>query len=233
MTMQGPLGPTKRHIQKHWIAPMLPMVVRRSMRRGLTGVWWRSDKDPTLPDGPVLLLGNHHSWWDLYLAGWLTQHLDRPMVGLMNPERLASFPFFETYGAVPADRPRPFVRRVRDGAVGVVFPEAGVRRPGQVVLTKLELERIERLGCLTNAPYVPLAIRVLMRGGQQPEAYLWLGGLHHESDAAIERLNAMLSDIEDATNHADPEQPLQGFELAFQGRPSTHESAARWSRWWR
>ncbi len=233
MTAPGPVAAFKRHIQTRWIAPLIPMVARGSMRRGLAGVWWKGDERPWLPDGRVLLIANHHSWWDLYLVWWFTHRLERPMVGLMNPERLASFPFFGHHGAVPADQPRPFVRGVRAGATGIVFPQAGLQAPGPVVLSPAQAERTERLVRLTQAAVVPLAIRVLLRGGQHPEAYLWAGPPFQQSNAALERLNAMLSSFEQSAADVDPEQPLPGFDAAFQGRQPTHKTAGRLSRWWR
>lgn len=212
---------------------MLPAVVRHAMRRGLAGIWFKSEEGKRLPASPVVAVANHHSWWDLYLAWWFAQTTGRPLAGLMNPQRLEAFPFFEQHGAIPADKPQRFVRRVRAGDVGLVFPEAAVQPAGAVTLTPEQQRRTGRLVELSRATAVPVAMRVLMRGAEHPEAYVWLGAPCKDVAAAVDRLNGMLKHIDENHAETDPETALPGFSLALQGRRPAHEAAGRWSGWWR
>ena len=203
------------------IAQVLPWIIRRSLRRGLHGVYARGAWD-TLPKGGVLLAANHHSWWDPYLAWFIGQKLKRPLSGLMLPETVARFPFFRRHGALATFEVREALRRLRRGEVLIIFPEGALRAAGQV-------ERLEPgltfLAERARVPVYPLAVRVVMRGAEHPEAFLLLGEAVSPSGVQA-ALNALLATLDAELAAADPEAPLPGFTLWSGGARSTHERAA-------
>lgn len=230
MAMRGsrphPRTPGKRLVQRG-IAAFLPGILRRSLRRGLSGVWMRGDVH-ALPSGSIIL-ANHHSWWDGYLVWWLAHRRGVPLAVLMDDANLAAFPFFEFLGAIPASQPRRFLRALDRGALGIVFGEAAVQPPGPVRTVQPGAERLSRLA---GVPVHPLAIRVVMRGMQHPEAYLWLGPPSRHADDAVAWLQKTLAHVDDAALQEDPEVPLAGFTLAVRGAASPDRVAGRFQGWW-
>lgn len=210
------------------IAATLPWLIRRSLRRGLSGVWVRGDL-PAIQPGTVLA-ANHHSWWDAYLAWLIARRLELPLAALMSDEQLERFPFFEAHGAIPRRRPRELVRRLETGALGMVFPEGELRPAGQPGVLA---PGAARLAEMAGAPLRPIAVRVVLRGAQHPEAYLSLGPIvegHRELDAALRRELAALDRDLAAT---DPETVPVGFESWVAGARSPDRRARRFERWWR
>ena len=155
-----------------WIARSLPFIIRRSLRKGLHAVWGRGDW-AALPTGGVILAANHHSWWDAYLAWLVMQRSKREASGIMRAAQLETFPFFRHLGAVSDQEVREVLRRLERGHLLVIFPEGALGQAGEVG----ELHRgVAFLARRAEVPIFPLAIRVVMRGAQQPEAVLRLGG---------------------------------------------------------
>lgn len=210
------------------IAATLPWLIRRSLRRGLSGVWARGDLASVRPG--TMLAANHHSWWDAYLAWLVARRLELPLAALMSDEQLARFPFFEAHGAIPRRRPRELVRRLEQGALGMVFPEGELRPAGPPGVLA---PGAARLAALAGAPLRPIAVRVVLRGGQRPEAYLALGPVvesHVELEAALHRELAALDRDLAAT---DPEVVPSGFVSWVDGARSPDRRARRFERWWR
>ncbi|MDZ7707589.1 MAG: 1-acyl-sn-glycerol-3-phosphate acyltransferase [Trueperaceae bacterium] len=210
------------------IAATLPWLIRRSLRGGLSGVWARGELTAVRPG--TVLAPNHHSWWDAYLAWLVARRLGLPLAALMSDEQLARFPFFEAHGAIPRRRPRTLVRRLELGAVGIVFPEGRLRPAGQPGVLD---PGAARLAEMAGAPLRPLAIRVVLRGAQHPEAYLSIGPVvegHDELDAALRR---ELATLDRDLSETDPEAVPDGFEIWMAGARSPDRRARRFERWWR
>gem|GEM_PF-747171 len=213
------------------IALLLPTLVRRSVRRDLAGVWGDWPDPP--PARGAIVIANHHSWWDGYIAWLLTQRAGRPFAVLVDDVTLDRYPFFERLGALPRRALRAAVRRVRDGAWLFVFPEGELGassrlapfEPGAGVLSRL-----------AQVPIQPLAWRVAVRAGQYPEVYVRAGAplapgstaaqQHAAVAALLDRLDA------DMRETANPANALPGYTLWFAGRSSAHERAGRWRHWW-
>lgn len=234
MSVPGPAGvaQTLRARGTVWIqrgiAATLPWLARRALRRGLSGVWARGELASVRPG--TMVAANHHSWWDAYLAWLVARRLDLPLAALMSDEQLARFPFFEVHGAIRRTRPRELVRRLQDGALGMVFPEGELRPAGPPGVLA---PGAARLAEMAGAPLRPLAIRVVLRGAQHPEAYLSFGpvvGGHDELDVALRRELAAL-DRRLADTH--PEAVPSGFETWIAGARSPDRRARRFERWWR
>ncbi|WMT56096.1 carotenoid biosynthesis protein [Truepera radiovictrix] len=206
------------------IARCLPWIIRRSLRRGLHGVYARGPWG-ALPKGGFILAANHHAWWDPYLAWFIGRRLGRPLSGLMLDATVERFPFFRAHGALKTTEVREALRRLARGEVLILFPEGVLRPPGQVSRTRPGVLYLARRA---GVPVVPLAIRVTVRGAQHPEALLSVGAPLEATDAAALEgaLNALLGDLDDLLRRAEAEQPPPGFTAWLGGAKSTHERAA-------
>ena len=202
------------------IARALPWIVRRSLRRGLHGVYARGAWD-ALPNG-VLLAANHHSWWDPYLGWLLGRTLNRSLSGLMRAETLTRFPFFREQGAISTTEVREALKRLRAGEDLMIFPEGALRAAGEV---KDVEPGLAFFAARARVPVYPVALRVTMRGAEHPEAFLLLGDATPPEQIAG-ALNTLLETLEAELSAADPEAPLPGFVTWSGGARSTHERTA-------
>jgi 1-acyl-sn-glycerol-3-phosphate acyltransferase len=217
---------------ERWIARALPFVVRRSLKTNLRGVWLQG----RLGEGAHVVAANHHSWWDGYLL-WLLLR-PRPFALIMDDEQLDRFPFFRHHGLIGRSEAREALRRLERGDTLAIFPEGELRPPGHV--TGLH-EGAAFFAKATGAPLVPLAVRVVMRGAQLPEAYLSIGPPLDSAQLTRKALTqelagtlkGLLHELDDKVLEHDPEAPLPGFSLLLPGRGSTHERVAWLERLWR
>ncbi|WP_295403339.1 lysophospholipid acyltransferase family protein [Meiothermus sp.] len=218
--MRGELRPT------HWLLRLgFHLLFRRSLRRGLRGVWIRGG----LPGGACVLASNHHSWWDSYLLPVLLSRSGRPFRVVVGEARLREFPFFRYLETVPANRPREALRALGRGEVLVLFPEGELRPPG--ALGELRPGAVW-LARKAGVQVVPVASRVVLRGHEFPEAYLVFGEpVEPELDLLGRALGEALGLLDDLVRTSPAEEPLPGFSLALPGRRSTHERMARWGAW--
>ncbi|AFZ68069.1 lysophospholipid acyltransferase family protein [Deinococcus peraridilitoris] len=176
-------------------------LIRRTVRRDLRGVWLRG----ALPPGGAVLALNHHSWWDGYVLAEVCWTFGRRPSVLMNDEQLARFAFFRALGVLGTRELRPAVRRARAGEWLWIFPE-GRLTPGPAVV---ELQPgAAWLARAAGVPLVPVALRVVLRGHQHPEAYLRIG----TPTADLTRgLASELSLLDQELTGSDPEWPLAGY----------------------
>jgi len=212
------------------IATVIPWIIRRSLRRGLAGIHALGDLNGLR--GGTILAPTHHSWWDAYLAWYLAQRADAPLAALMDDAQLARFPFFRHHGAIDASRPRELVRRVKGGALGVVFPEGRLRPPGPPGPLAPGAVRLARLA---DAPLRPVALRVVVRGLQHPDAFAAIGPVVRDDDELrtvlhdeVARLDAFLADCDPEAippgvvtwmrGVASPDRRGQGFERLWSER---------------
>ena len=221
---------------ERWIIRTMPFIIRRSLRRGLHGVYTRGDWD-ALPGSGYIIAANHHAWWDGYLA-WLTQQrVAQPLSGMMGEAQLSRFRFFRRMGVISQKEVREALRRLERGEVLFVFCEGRVRPTGNVQ----EVEAgVAFLAQRANVPIYPLALRTVLRGSQHPEAFMVLGErLEPGADRAAlseevkANLNALLQEIERTLQSADPEAPPPGFEAWLTGPKSFHERMSWVARLWR
>jgi Acyltransferase len=193
--------------------------LRLTVRGGLAGVWVRG----RLPADPVVWAANHHSWWDPFIAGELLTGAGRRMVLLADPGNLRRYQFARRIGAVGTDEMRTALAAVRHGAVLVVYPE------GQ--LLPLGLPGPFAPGAAWSAARAParlcsVAVRVLLRGGQHPEAYVSFSEVDADGhpQAVTERLHERLRDdlagVDRLNARIEPRQPLPGFTRVVRGRRS-------------
>ena len=213
------------------IAWYMPQAVRSAVRRDLAGVWHHGAGPPG-PGGAVVV-ANHHSWWDGYLAWLVAARQGRPFAVLVDDATLERYPFFRRVGAVGVGELRAAVRRAAAGDWLFVFPEGrlgpthelGPFAPGAATIARL-----------AGVPVLPMAWRVVMRGQQYPEVYLRRGAALPAGagpEAQRSAVAALLDDVDRDLGRAfDAEAPVPGYALLFGGRRSKQERVARWRRWW-
>ena len=207
--------------------------LRMTVRGGLAGVWVRG----RLPAGPVVWAANHHSWWDPFIAGTLVAAAGHRMVMLADVANVQRYGFARRIGVVGTDEPRAALAAVRGGATLVIYPEGRLLPagpPGPLAL-----------GAAWSAARAParlcsVAVRVLVRGRQYPEAYVVFsdvdasGPLPEVTGRLRARLREDLAGVDQLSAHAEPRQPLPGFTLVVRGRRSWDQrvdAAREWLPW--
>ncbi len=74
----------------------------------------------------------------------------------------------------------------------------------------------------TGAAICPVVMRTVMRGGQYPDMMIDIGNVITEPSLLPAALNKQLASLDKAVHESDPEAPVPGFELWFQGQRSFH-----------
>ncbi|GGS28103.1 1-acyl-sn-glycerol-3-phosphate acyltransferase [Deinococcus knuensis] len=197
-----------------WATWLLSRSVSRSVRGALGGVWVRGP----VPAGGAVLAPNHHSWWDGYVLREAALWAGSGFAVLMGARQLSRFPFLRRVGAVRADEVRAGVRRARVGWL-VVFPEGAVQPAGPLRAVQPGAAWIAGAA---GVPLVPVALRVVMRGAQAPEAFVRFGW--PVTGAALEdALQRELAALDAELLDSDPEAPPAGYLRAVPGRASRSE----------
>ncbi len=215
------------------MARLAPWLIARSLHRGLHAVWsWGEWKE--LPQDGLIVASNHHSWWDGYLVWLVIRKTGRPASVLMGSEQLRRFRFFSHLGAISHKAPHVALRRLRRGHMLFIFPEGALRPRGS--LDEIQ-PGLDFLAVKAQTPVYPLALRVVMRGAQHPEAFLGFGDPIPPSEGVGEvfrtRMNSMLHELDRRIADADPEGVPYGVQICFRGRGSVHERASWLERWWK
>lgn len=200
----------------------LDRLVRRSVQTGLHGVWVRG----ALPDGGAVIAPSHQSWWDGYVLYDICCRVGQPYTVLMTTRQLDRFPFLRRLGALPDRQVRSALRAAQAGRWVVVFPEGRLQPSGAPGPLQPGAGWLARTAAV---PLVPVALRVAMRGQQQPEAYLRFGAATTPAQlgSALARELALLDgELDDS----DPEQPLAGYLRLSRPKGSQNERLAEWGR---
>jgi 1-acyl-sn-glycerol-3-phosphate acyltransferase len=202
--------------------PAMLAALRLTVRGGLAGVWVRG----RLPAGPVVWAATHHSWWDPFIAGAVIAGAGRRMTMLADVANVRRYGFARHIGVVGTDQPRTALAAARAGAVLVVYPEGRLLPAGPPAPLA---PGAAWFAARAPARLCSVAVRVLMRGRQYPEAYAVFsevdagGPLPVVTERLRERLRADLDDVDQLTAHAEPGQPLPGFTRVVRGRRSWDE----------
>ncbi len=191
------------------------------VRRGLRGVWVRGE----LPASAAIWAANHHSWWDGFVAAAVLRERHRPAALLMDGANLDAFRFMRSAGVISAQRPRQALQVLREGRVLVVFPEGELCTPGPL---RVAARGAAWLGRQAPAAVVPVAVRVISRGHQYPEAFVDISAEVAPADLPA-ALAARLRALDAAISSGDPRLPVPGFRCAVKGRASWDERISRWA----
>ncbi|WP_143822579.1 carotenoid biosynthesis protein [Mycetocola reblochoni] len=225
------------------VLALRPRLIRLTLARSTEGDL-RRRLDAVAVAGPVpsgaVIASTHGSWWDGSILAWLADREDRPLTVLMSAAQLDRMPFLRTAGALDESELRGFAERARAEAASgdgwaVLFPEGALRTgPGVGALGAGAAWAAERSG----APLVPLAVRVVLRGGQRPEAYLRFGepvtpgATRAETTRALHTaMGALLTAVDAELDATDPEELPNGYTVVLRGsgRAADDDRAAvRW-----
>ncbi|ULR39937.1 lysophospholipid acyltransferase family protein [Thermus sp. NEB1569] len=188
----------------------------RSLKGSLRGVYLRGE----VPQGPLVLALNHHSFFDGHLVWLLGKLYRRPTSLLVAEENLKGFLVLKLAGALEAGRIREALRRLRRGEWVALFPEGALVYPGPLrPLRRGAGWLAERAG----VPLLPVALRVVLRGFEQPEAFLWMGSpLAPEEDLAG-ALGGLLEGLDALLAQTHPREVPEGFRQVLRGRRSLEE----------
>ena len=189
------------------------------VRGGLRGVWVRG----RLPEGPVVWAANHHSWWDGFLAASVLRADGRTPALLMDAENLAQFGFLRRAGVVATSQPRAALAALRRDAVLIVFPEGELRAAGPLGPVH---SGAQWLAAHAPATLVAVAVRVVARGHQWPEAYVDIADVA-TGETLADVLAGLLGGLDAELLAADPRIPLPDFDLVVPGRHSWDERITR------
>ncbi|RTG98031.1 1-acyl-sn-glycerol-3-phosphate acyltransferase [Thermus scotoductus] len=205
----------------------------RFLKALVEGIFWRSLRNNLrsvyllgeLPPYPLVLVMNHHSFYDGHLVWFLGQLAGKPTSLLIAEENLRSFPILSLVGALEANRLREALRRLNRGEWVAVFPEGrmgypgplGPLRPGALWLAKK-----------AGTPLLPVATRVVLRGFEQPEAFILMGKPLPPEVSLEERLGELLTQLDQILRNTHPRQIPEGFREVLRGRRSLEERVQPW-----
>ena len=193
----------------------MPWLIQRSLRRGLHGVYLRTDGQALA--ATALLTANHHSWWDGYLVWLLRERLQARMGLIMRAAQLDRFRFFRPMGVFSDREVRQAIHRLKHGESVVIFAEGQLCPPGVVREIRPGSAFLARKA---QVPIQPLALRVVVRGAQHPEAFISLGPVLPATASAeqiVAAINHELAQIEQSIAHSDPEQMPPGYTCWLAG----------------
>lgn len=172
-----------------------------------------------LPVAPVIWAGNHHSWWDAFVAATVLRSENHPFTLVMDAENLKSFGFLKPLALVPSDRPREGLTALRDGRTLIILPEGELLGPGPMRPLHRGAGWFHQH---TGAPLVPVSLRVVFRGQQHAEALVDIGAPVAPNELA-EAMSAQLTALDQLIATADPREPIPGFRQVLSGRRSFDE----------
>jgi 1-acyl-sn-glycerol-3-phosphate acyltransferase len=171
----------------------------------------------------LVLALNHHSFYDGHLAWLLSRRMGRRMSLLVAEENLRAFPVLALAGALEAGQLREALRRLSRGEWVALFPEGVLRYPGPLAPLR---PGAAWLAQRAQAPLLPVAARVVLRGFEHPEAFLWAGdplepGVGLEDLARA--LGGLLGELEALLARTHPREVPEGFREVLKGRRSLEE----------
>jgi 1-acyl-sn-glycerol-3-phosphate acyltransferase len=202
-----------RQVIDRGIVFVLPFIMTRTLETGLYAVWQRGNWQ-ALPGSGLIFASNHPSWWDLYLFWLIRQKLKRPISGMMRPDTLQTFPFFRSFGVIAQGEIREALRRLKRGDILQIFPQGEMHQGG---VTDAH-EGVAFIAEKSAVRVYPVALRLVVRGAQQPEAFVVLGEplcFEGERSAFLKKLresiNSLLETIDQAILETHPEATPAGF----------------------
>ena len=197
-----------------------------SLKGSLRGVYLKGE----VPQGPLVLAMNHHSFFDGHLVWFLARRHGYPVGLLVAEENLKAFPVLKLLGALEAKRVREALRRLREGAWVALFPEGEMRHPGPLGPLRPGAAWLAKRA---GVPLLPVACRVVLRGFEHPEAFLLLGKpLPPEGDLE-EGLGGVLQELDETLRKTHPRQVPEGFREVLRGRRSLEERLSPLARLFR
>lgn len=200
---------------------MLETAVATFVRRNLRGVWVRG----LPPPGAAVWASNHHSYWDPFVATVLAQRAGVKSCVLMDQENLRRFPAARAIGAFGTREIRKGLTYLAQGRALVIYPEGELRPAGPIDGVSLGAAWYARRA---RVPLWAMAVRVVLRGHNRPEAYVRFEPVMSDGTEAVttemlHELDSALSAIDKLVSCTEPRLPLPGFSPIVRGRRSPEE----------
>ncbi|HET6486175.1 MAG TPA: lysophospholipid acyltransferase family protein [Spirochaetia bacterium] len=177
----APRSRPARHVA--WASLLFRSYLRSLLKRSFHGLRLLGEAPEPPADLPIVLIGNHNTWWDGFLPYYVnTVILHRTFYILMLEEQLARYPFFRLLGAfgIRPGHPRSAMQTLRycsslldrPDTLLCLFPQ-GVLVPFRA--RPLGFQRgLETILSIHGGPVTLLqfAMRCEFGGNRLPEAYL-------------------------------------------------------------
>ena len=222
-----------------WATAALRRHVRGRAAKRFHGWWVGGEGLEAACDAsqPLLLLPNHTSWWDGFVALELAHRLGHRFHVMMQADQLAQIPFFARVGAFSVDHgdrrqaeaDLAYAATLLVPGNGVwIFPQGRRMPAGAPLVIASGAARLARAAAPVRV--VPVALRYPFVSEELPEAFAWIGRpfavdpgaslgaarrlIGAELAGAVGRLDAALATTERA-----------GFEPLLAGAPSAN-------KWW-
>ncbi|NHK39535.1 1-acyl-sn-glycerol-3-phosphate acyltransferase [Thermus thermophilus] len=194
---------------------LVEALVLRSLKESLRGVYLRGEA----PTGPLVLVLNHHGFFDGHLVWLLGKLYRKPLSLLVAEENLKGFPVLKLAGALEAGRVREALRRLGRGEWVALFPEGEMRYPGPLGPLR---EGARWLARKAGVSLLPVALRVVLRGYEHPEAFVWIGKPVPPGEEAG-ALGELLQALDALLAQTHPREVPEGFREVLRGRRSLEE----------
>lgn len=232
--------------RKPWLLQLFRWYARGYMARHLHAVRVSREGDrPELPEGPVVVVMNHPSWWDPLVAGELSDLLPgRVVVAPMDAHALKGYGFFAWLGVFGLERGRAGWRRLL-----AVADEVGARSDGVLWITPqgrfadvrepVELKPgighvLHRLG---GATLLPVAVEYTLWSERKPEALARVGqpvavpdGRVHEPEEWTALVTRLLSETQSALARDAISRDPQRFRVLLSSRSGVGGVYDLWRR---
>jgi chlorobactene lauroyltransferase len=235
-----PVAPRYPARKSPWGELLIWALVRTSLRRMFVRVRLRETSgNPRLAGLPLLLIANHPSWWDGYLALLLSRRYGMRRYLLMDAAQLKRYGFFAWAGCFGIER-----TDARDVARGItyaaallrqaepawlwLFPQAEITPPrarplsfhgGAAHIVRRATEGGRTVGVL------PIAWELVFRGEQHPEIVMLVGDIipfDEERARDLPSVRACLSDaltaIMDTVGSDIARDDLAAYRTILRGR---------------
>ena len=226
-----------------WPRQAVLALIRHKLKTGMHRVYGQGfpslrDEMAARPQPGVLMLANHSSWWDFFMAVFTYETLGFDGYGMTEHSNLRKFGFFRRIGAYSVERTDPASVReaidytsellVRPRTAVFLFPQ------GRIVCNdvrplefqgglRLILQKVGRLRI------VPTAFRYDFWQDERPEAFVRLGEVvevdRSQRATVLEDLRERLTAEVDALKADALTQDASRFEVLLQGGESVHD-------WW-
>lgn len=194
---------------------LVEALLLRSLKGSLRGVYLRGEA----PGGPLVLVLNHHGFFDGHLVWLLGKLYRKPLSLLVAEENLKGFPVLKLAGALEAGRVREALRRLGRGEWVALFPEGEMRYPGPLGPLR---EGARWLARKAGVSLLPVALRVVLRGYEHPEAFVWIGKPVPPGEEAG-ALGGLLQALDALLAQTHPREVPEGFREVLRGRRSLEE----------
>ncbi|BFH77042.1 lysophospholipid acyltransferase family protein (plasmid) [Thermus thermophilus] len=194
---------------------LVEALLLRSLKGSLRGVYLRGEA----PTGPLVLVLNHHGFFDGHLVWLLGKLYRKPLSLLVAEENLKGFPVLKLAGALEAGRVREALRRLGRGEWVALFPEGEMRYPGPLGPLR---EGARWLARKAGVSLLPVALRVVLRGYEHPEAFVWIGKPVPPGEEAG-ALGELLQALDALLAQTHPREVPEGFREVLRGRRSLEE----------